>query len=90
VLKVCEAALLVAHRDRFHAESRRLLEERQQDDLMLMHRLLSRTQRGLDPMLVSFRETVVTVGLAAIKNAGDAVAKVVCTRRAARRAARRH
>ena len=76
MIQECETQLVIAHKDRFYAECQRMIEERRMEDLARTYSLLSRTARGLEPMLDSFRETIVTVGERAVQLLGDSAAKV--------------
>ena len=76
VIQECETQLVVVHKERFHTECRRMIEDRLLDDLARTYNLLSRTAKGLDPMLESFKEAIESVGTTAIQLLGDSIIKV--------------
>ena len=67
LLKVCIDQLIGRHLDRFYAEFKPMLELEKSDDIARMYRLVARVQNGMQPVLQTFQEHIVDVGMKLIE-----------------------
>ncbi|KJE88376.1 Cullin 1a [Capsaspora owczarzaki ATCC 30864] len=75
VIKLCEAEIVTAHREKIQAECTRFIDQDAREDLTRMYHLLRRIPGGIDPMLVAFEQNVTAAGLKEIERLSDAAQK---------------